>query len=72
MDSEEIFSYLIQRTFQFDEFSKTILNGTVDLTHLDLNQAIKACIREMANPRPNEMGTSPVLVNIRIEDYKSG
>ena len=95
MDSEEIFSHLIQRNlihfaqasqapfvegqcgqffspFQFNDFSKSILNGTVDLTHLDLNQASKACIREIANPRPNEMGTSPVLVNITIEDYKSG
>jgi hypothetical protein len=43
---EGIFGQLLH-PFQQNSFSESILSGTIDLSQVDVNDAIKACIREM-------------------------
>ena len=54
--------------FQFNEFSNSILCGTADISHVAANDAVWACIREMAY-RPGEDVTSPVSANISAKDF---
>ena len=53
--------------FEQNQFSESILQGTVNLTGLSLNTAINACIQEMCFPS-GEDGSDPVSDLILSED----
>lgn len=58
--------------FQQNAFSESILQGTIDLEKYDLNEAIKACIREMQYA-DGEPGDSPAVnSDIMIQDFQRG
>ena len=57
--------------FEQNQFSESILQGTVNLTGLSLNTAIHACIQEMCFPS-GEDGSDPVSDLISSEDLSDG
>ena len=57
--------------FEQNQFSESILHGTVDLSNLTLSDSIHACIQEMCFP-PQEDGSDPVSNVISPEDFSSG
>ena len=59
--------------FQQNAFSESILQGTIDLEKYDLNEAIKACIREMQHAEDGEPRDSPAVnSDIMIQDFQRG
>ena len=57
--------------FEQNAFSESILDGTVDLTNFDINDAIRTCVAEMQYP-PGEDGTSPISIGITADDFRQG
>ena len=57
--------------FEKNQFSESILQGTINLTGLSLSTAINACIQEMCFPS-GEDGSDPVSDLISSEDLSDG
>ena len=57
--------------FEQNHFSESILQGTVDISHLSLSAPIQACIHEMQSP-PGEDCSNPVDDSISPEDFAAG
>ena len=57
--------------FEQNDFSESILKGSVRLDSFNVNDAIKACIKEMAYA-PGEDGVDVVDPTISAEDFKAG
>jgi hypothetical protein len=57
--------------FAQDQFSESILHGTVDLSNLHLSASMHDCIHEMCFP-PGEDGSGPVSNVISPEDFSNG
>jgi hypothetical protein len=57
--------------FEQNQFSESILNGTVDLSNLHLSASIHDCIHEMCFPL-GEDGSDPVSNVISPEDFFNG
>ena len=57
--------------FEQNQFSQSILQGTINLTGLSLNTAIYACIQEMCFLSEDD-GSDPVRDLISSEDLSDG
>ena len=57
--------------FEQNNFSESILDGSICLDSFDVNDAIKACIKEMVYA-PGEDGTQTVESKISADDFKAG
>ena len=57
--------------FQQNEFSESILEGTIDLTRFEINSAIAACISEMKFP-VGENGSDTIKSTLTIDEFKQG
>jgi hypothetical protein len=57
--------------FEQNQFSESILNGTVDLSNLHLSASIHDCIHEMCYP-PGEDRSGPVSDLISHKDFSNG
>ncbi len=57
--------------FEQNNFSESILDGSICLDSFDVNNAIKACIKEMVYA-PGEDGTQTVESKISADDFKAG
>jgi hypothetical protein len=57
--------------FEQNQFSESILDGTVDLSNFNLSVSICACMQEMCFP-PGENGSGPVSDVIFPEDFSNG
>jgi hypothetical protein len=57
--------------FEQNNFSESVLDGSVDLSKFDVNEAIKACVREMSFPKAED-GSNPVEATITVDEFCSG
>ena len=57
--------------FQQNDFSESILKGTINLEHYDVNEAIKSCISEMRYAEGGN-GENPFPSAIKVTEFKQG